>query len=256
MAKSEREDVNISKIHPLREAVLLVAGVSGGALLLFFVFALIIEFSAPLIPPGLEYRIFSSWGATDEATLSSERLKMHERAKAVLDTLLPHWHEAPFPFRIAVEPSNEINAFALPGGTILVTTALMEHVANDEELAFAIAHELGHFANRDHLTGLGRVVGLALISMTLRATGVPAPAQTFVDHIDHAASRSIDRQQEIAADAFGLNLLTKAYGGPAGGPAFLSRFENGSDNDVWLGYLETHPAVEDRISALELQSVR
>ncbi len=251
VAKPEQENINISSAHPLREAALLVAGVTGMATLLFFCLALIIDFTAPLIPPRYEYRLFSGWLGAHQAAADSEEAAMETRARQVLADLLEHWDQAPFPIRISIHPSPVVNAFALPGGAIRVTTGLMENIESDEELAFVIGHELGHFAHRDHLRGLGRSTAMLLFSMSLSASGIAGPVQNLIENIDMAASRSMDRQQELDADAFGVKLLVAADYDLAGPTDFLTRCRSLENvNQQWLIFLATHPAIEDRLDAV------
>lgn len=251
VVKPETEGINVSKIRPLKEAMLLVVGITGGAVVLFVFVAVFIELTAPMISPRLERRLFGNLADQMDQSSDEDRGELQLRAETILARLLESESELSMPIRIALQRSDEINAFAVPGGLILVTTGLMESVQDDEELAFVIGHELGHFANRDHLRGLGRGVAVAVVSGVLGATGVGSPALRFINHFDLLASRSMDRQQEILADAYGQELLVKTYGDSQGGTLFLSRLEKeAGGGNSWLGYLETHPAAGERIIAL------
>jgi Zn-dependent protease with chaperone function len=70
-------------------------------------------------------------------------------------------------YKIHIIPDPRINAMALPGGNIVVFSALIKETGSENELAFVLAHELGHFANRDHLRGLGRRLLLLTASAAL-----------------------------------------------------------------------------------------
>ncbi len=251
--KPEAEGVNVSPIHPLKEALLLVIGVTGGAMVVFIVLVVVVEAVAPLMPPALECRVFGGGMSSMEAEGSGEDEAMRKRCEGVLTDLLEHWPEAPYPFRIVIQESDEINAFAVPGGTIEVTTGLLKSIGDDDELAFVLGHELGHFAHRDHLRGMGRAVVLAVISGRLGAGGVARPVLILIDHVDQLASKSIERQQEIAADAFGLRLLLATHGDPHGAFAFLERLEDAETGHrgATPGYLRTHPATSERLTALK-----
>jgi hypothetical protein len=250
VARKEVEDVNVSATHPLKEAALLVIGVTGGALVLFIIIVVLVESIAPLMPPGLEKAMFGGWVGGVEPAEGGD--VMQGRCELILGRLLEHWPEAPYEFRIVIQPSDDINAFAVPGGTILVTTALMEAVGDDEELAFVLGHELGHFAHRDHLRGLGSGIAVGLISGGLGAGGVGKPVLQLINHVERLASRSVERQQEIAADAFGRALLLEVYGDSRGAMVFLERLDEvGQSNSRLLGYLRTHPGARERILALE-----
>ncbi len=68
----------------------------------------------------------------------------------------------PIDYRFLLLKEKRPNAFAMPGGTTGLITGLLETLDNEIELAFVIAHELGHFHNRDHLSGLGRAAGFSV----------------------------------------------------------------------------------------------
>ena len=51
---------------------------------------------------------------------------------------------------------------ALPGGQIMVFSGLLKKVNLENELAMVLGHELGHYAHRDHLRGMGRGLGVTL----------------------------------------------------------------------------------------------
>ncbi len=251
VGKSEVEGVNASETQALREAFFLVVGIAGGGLALFVLISVVVEFAAPLMPPGLEYRLFGGWVSQVTQPVDAGERMMNDRADRVLQHLLQSWPTAPYPIHVSIEISDQINAFAVPGGSILVTSELMENVQDDRELAFVIGHELGHFAHRDHLRGMGRGVAVAMISGVLGAHGVGSPALRLIEHFDQVASRSMDRQQEISADAFGRDLLVAVFGDSKGSAAFLTRLEEeGSGSETWLGYMHTHPGAQERLAAL------
>jgi Zn-dependent protease with chaperone function len=170
------------------------------------------------------------------------------------------------------------NAFALPGGWIIVTTGLLDRIRTENELAFVLGHELGHFRNRDHLRGLGRGVAWGIVSATL-GLGDGA-ASTLARVAGGLSNRHFDRDQESDADEVGLELLEAEYGhvggatavfttvlaeegdrdgqdGPEGSPSDgappdAEREDDSLDHavDVVAGWLSTHPANADRTARL------
>ena len=58
----------------------------------------------------------------------------------------------------------------------MVSTGLLEQTASENELAFVVGHEIGHFRNRDHLRGLGRGVAFGLVLAALSTSGAGTAA--------------------------------------------------------------------------------
>jgi Zn-dependent protease with chaperone function len=245
-----RDDVNVSPTHPLAEASwLLVAAAVAGLMLAVLAFAAT-EVVARWLPPGVEARLFGDlWEAFGEGAGADEPPRT-ALARALLARLAAHWPENPYRFRLVALDEEELNAFALPGGTIAVTRGLLASVESENELAFVLGHELGHFAARDHLRALGR--GLVL-SLVLRAVvGAGAGEAAVPSLASELASRGFARDQERDADAFALRLLAAEYGHVAGAEAFFRRLP---DADAGLAeraaaWLATHPVSESRIAAL------
>src|SRR5690606_30814505 len=82
--------------------------------------------------------------------------------------LLAHAPEHPFTFEFAVVRDETANAFAAPGGYVVVHTGLLERAASGEEVAGVLAHELAHVLERHSMRQLTRRAGLvALLSATV-----------------------------------------------------------------------------------------
>jgi len=128
-----------------------------------------------------------------------------------------------------------VNAVALPGGHIIVYTGLLNKVASENELAFVLAHEMGHFAHRDHLRGMGRaVVFIKMLANALNLTEM-----------------SFSRKQETRADEFALETLYCDYGHVAGATDFFEKISKAQDPGKFGHYLASHPESRKRISHLE-----
>lgn len=243
--RAPREDINVSPQHPLHEATLLVAGVVGVVVFLGIVIGVGVDLAIRWIPPEFESRAFGGLRASP----AGYRAAMTGDAavpQRVLARLAAHWPDAPYEFSILVIESETANAAALPGGSVLLTRGLLNTVESENELAFVLGHELGHFHGRDHLRRLGRgaVYGLALAAVLGRAGGGQGLASLTGD----LTSRGFDRGQERDADAYGLRLLDAEFGHIGGATAFfehLSSLEATNLQDV-VAYFSTHPSTLER----------
>lgn len=245
--RAPREGINVSSTHPLREAALLVGGVSAIFAALILVIGWSVDLAVRWIPPELEVHTFGDWAYDlGNPEHESERLAVEGLARR----LAAHWPGAPYEFHVFVTDHLEANAAALPGGTILVTTGLLRELQSENELAFVLSHELGHFHSRDHLRGLGRGILYQLTASALFGFRVTAPdVTTFLGNM---TARGFDRGQERAADRFGLKLVQVEYGHVAGAGRFFERLASrASELDELTAYASTHPASSDRLEDLD-----
>jgi Zn-dependent protease with chaperone function len=246
------DEVNVSNTHPLREAVVLLAGLAGAGFALFVVIALAVEIIVPWIPPSFEVRVFSSSRITDLlGPEGAEADPRAERAAELLDRLAKHWPENPYSFRVAVQEESTPNAVAFPGGLVVVTSGLLERAESENELAFVLGHEIGHFRHRDHLRGIGRGVAFALVMGAL-GLGGSGGAVELAAVSGQLAARGFDRDQESDADRFGLELVQLEYGHVAGAWDFFERLPDpeGAVEKEIVHYLATHPLNDERIQEL------
>jgi predicted Zn-dependent protease len=237
---------NVSPGHPLAELATLAAGLVLLGLALFFAAGLAVEGAVRWLPASLEQRIFGSY-ATDFVAADDAR---EAELEALLGRLSRHWRGHGYALRIAVTEASEPNAFALPGGNLLVTSALLAEARSENELAFVLAHELGHVEARDPLRALGRGTLVALALAALGGTDGAAIAGSAAA----LGERVFSREQERAADRFALALVAAEYGHVAGASAFLARLPDAGPAGAAeraASWLATHPRSHDRVAELE-----
>jgi Zn-dependent protease with chaperone function len=245
-----KDGINVSLTHPLREALLLVVGVIAVAAVVAMLLASVVDWLAPQIPARLESRLFSGW--VSSAFEDDVEIESRERALAeILNRIAAHWPENPYLLRVRIWDTPEPNAVALPGGLIAVTTGLLESVESENELAFTLGHELGHFHNRDHLRGLGRGLAFSLVVAAVGLSGGGGVGQ-LASMAGQFTQRGFDREQERQADRFGLKLIAAEYGHTAGATDLFEHLPTAESKmpKTLSSYLATHPLHEDRIDAL------
>jgi len=246
-----RDGINVSPTHPLREALVLVVGVVVVAAVVAMALAFIVDLAAPRIPASLEARLFSSWFRPSFEE-SKQRPPRERALEELLHRMAARWPENPYAIHAVIWETPEPNAVALPGGVVAVTTGLLEAVESENELAFVLGHELGHFHNRDHLRGLGRGLSFSLILAVVGWSGSGGAAQ-LASMAGRFTQRGFDREQETEADRFGLTLLAAEYGHTVGAADLFDHLP-ASDHSLaerLSSYLSTHPLHEDRIHTLQ-----
>lgn len=197
-----------------------------------------------------------------EATPAARQLSRQEaeRLQRIMVPLLQHMNEplSPRQVRVGVLADRQINAANAGGGEFYVTTGLLDQ-AGDRELLGVMAHEIAH-ADLHHVSklqtratgvGLGVLLGSFALDQLFPGTGEVASQLGQVAGQYYLASYS--RQEELAADAHGAEILRRAgYDGKATMIHTLSWLRRSAGEGG--GFFATHPETGDRIE--ELRSMR
>jgi Zn-dependent protease with chaperone function len=140
------------------------------------------------------------------------------------------------------------NAFALPGGTMVMTDELIREFPNEDVIAGILGHEIGHVVEEHGLRRLYRSLGsYVLIALLAGETG-PMLEDILLEG-NALMSLSYSRAQESAADEFGLTLSHRAGFDPAGLKVFFERLGMEIGDDVQ--WMSTHPSHSNRVEAIE-----
>jgi predicted Zn-dependent protease len=70
-------------------------------------------------------------------------------------------------YQLLYIPDETVNALALPGDHVIIYQGLLAEAESENEIMMVLGHELGHFANRDHLRGLGRGIVVQIVASLL-----------------------------------------------------------------------------------------
>lgn len=244
--KRPREGINVSDVHPLVEAGTLVVGLTAIFVAIALALIFIIEIALYFVPAETEAELFSDWLPEDLVTVSPADERLNETQKLV-DRLASHWADTPYQFRVEIDDSDIANAMALPGGLIIVTQGLLDQVESENELAFVLGHELGHFRNRDHLRALGRGIVISLFFAVITGNDVAGLGIKATD----IALRGFSREQESKADEFGLAIVQSEYGHVNQASRLFERWDEAAKDPLAIvTYLSTHPQAGDRADRL------
>jgi predicted Zn-dependent protease len=215
------------------------------------------------------------WSLEKEIALGKQLAQEVERqAKIVDDPVIAEYvnrvgqnlvrnSDAKVPFTIKVLDSEEVNAFALPGGFFFVNSGLILKADSESELAGVMAHEIAHVAAR-HGTRQATRGELAQIAMIAASIAIPYTWTGYA--VRQGASMAIPmgflvftRKMEREADYLGLQYMYKAGYDPTSFVDFFEKVETmekrkpGSVAKVF----STHPMTDDRIKASqdEIQTI-
>jgi predicted Zn-dependent protease len=171
----------------------------------------------------------------------------------------------PNPFRgyhFAVLDTEELNAFAAPGGIIFITRGLIKTCKNEDQLAAVLAHEVGHVAHRDGINSISK----ARWTQVFTAMGAEAARQyggvagnlvtLFEGSIDDVFKTIVvngyGRQAELAADAAAVTTLTRAGYDPNALVVVLTTMEAMGKGKT-SGIFKTHPPTAERLAKVKAE---
>ena len=157
------------------------------------------------------------------------------------------WH-------FGVIESNDVNAFATPGGYIFLTRGLYSLLQNEAELAGVLGHEIGHVIRKHHLKILQQSslidLGGKLIS---RQIGGSDTVQKLIGNGAEIVARSLDKNAEFEADRIAVVLAARAGYDAFALPEVLQQIGHFAKDDGSVALLfKTHPHPDDRLEKLGL----
>jgi predicted Zn-dependent protease len=201
------------------------------------------------LPPSMDERLGRPTWEALRASPEHCRDRMAERyVEQVAAPLVAALGATAFQFRFIVVDSDSVNAFALPGGYVVVNSGLLARAENGDEVAAVLAHELSHVTLRHSTQRLAGTLGTsAALSLLLGGVDLGAPAYTLA----HLAGLGYERAQESAADESGRALLMRAGISPLGMASFFSRL---ADTASPPELLSTHPDPGDRAARAREQA--
>ena len=193
---------------------------------------------------------------TPECTGASGKVALQLLAERLTKTL-PY----SLPVKLQVRHSQVINAFALPGGYIVVFQGLVRAARSSEEMAGVLAHEMAHQIQRHPMRGLVRSIGLRMISGAMIGNfSVTATSGTYFG--ETLFSLSYNREDESEADRLGVEMLNKANIRGDGLVDFFTRYQGESEarpgsqsaldatQEHLMSLLSTHPSGPERITTI------
>lgn len=155
-------------------------------------------------------------------------------------------------WRFGVIDSEDINAFAAPGGYVLITKGLYRRLNNEAELAGVLGHEIGHVVRRHHVKLIQRAQLLATLGGALvKEVRDDERLQNIIGRGAEVAARALDKSAEHEADRIGMSLAARAGYDAYGLPLVLQEIGHFGVKDDRVALLfKTHPHPDDRLAHL------
>lgn len=233
--------------------------IRNGSLLIGLVVAVLLIYS--LIVPFLAEKLASTVSVETEQqlgdgvyeALSSGYRIDTARTRLVSDFFVAMKVPSAYSIRIAVVNSGELNAFALPGGRIVVYSALLDKMKSAPELAALLAHEFTHVDRRHATRSIFRKLG-SQVFLGLVFGKVGTVSGVLVDHADELRSLTYSRSLEKEADLKGLKILTDRGIDPTGFVDLFDRLGEGGSEGSMPEFLASHPDLQSRTGYIKESS--
>jgi len=228
-----------------------LAAVAVGAGLYVWGIPALADVAAARVPVSWEIAL----GEAAMAQLAPPAQRCHDpgrqrRLDEVADVLLRTLPDSRYPFRVIVVDHPLVNAFAAPGGGVVVFRGLLERTGSAEELAGVLAHEMQHVLHRHATRAILRQAstGILLAALVGDVSGVMAFG---IERARMLGDLRHSREAEHEADRDGLRMLQAAAVDPEGMLAFFRALQQVEGaTPAAARYLSTHPAAGDRLQAL------
>jgi predicted Zn-dependent protease len=179
-----------------------------------------------------------------------------------------HCERADLPWTFGVIDTETINAFAMPGGSVIISSGLLKRLANESELAGVLAHEIAHVVKRHQITAIQSSAKSELLTSITKEvaadrigrSGGGAVAQQAKTWASNAAQdlikdgfflRPLDRSMEYEADRLAVVIAARSGYDPFGLVAALQMLAQAKGDHDAASVFSTHPPATDRISELE-----
>lgn len=248
------EDINTTRVHPLKEFFLL----SSGILFLMTLFIIVLSFAADTITKYIPFEVEHSLVNTVDIDIGTDTTGPVAIYLQTLATSLSDNMDLPegMNIKVSVINSDTVNAFATLDGNVVFFTGLLDVIPNENTLAMVLAHEIAHIKLRHPLRALGRgvVVGIAIATITGAASNDIVTG--FIGNTGLLTALSFSREQESAADKLAIEALVKHYGHAGGSEKLFEVFNqlNGQTNSKIAEFFATHPLNQNRSKSIKKQT--
>jgi predicted Zn-dependent protease len=255
LAHFDRTATSVQRARATRRTVLLataglLVALGAGA---WFGSDALVSWAVGLIPPEWEKQIGES--AMQNALARQEVVRegpVVDAVKEMTARLTEQIANSPYRFTVTVVKSPVVNAFALPGGSLVVFTGLIREATSPAEVAGVLGHEINHVLERHGLERIVKTLGIVAVAAIVFGDQqglIGLAKQLGVEII----TLKYNRDQETEADLAGLRLLHKARVDPAGMIAFFERLAQSEKETQRVELLSTHPMSARRAEQLKAE---
>ena len=204
--------------------------------------------------PWLGERVAMKFSKEKEISLGNQmynslvsQLEIDKRKTKILNNFFRELHYSlDYPVEITVVKSDEVNAFAIPGGHIVVFDGILEQMKTPEQLAALLGHEGSHVQLRHSLRNIFRSMARKMFLLIILG-GDAGIAGYLADRADDLKGLQYSRALETEADESGMRLMYKSGINTEGMLQLMELLQKEGTGRETSALLSTHPVFESRI---------
>ncbi|NNE61218.1 MAG: M48 family metallopeptidase [Woeseia sp.] len=156
-----------------------------------------------------------------------------------------------FEFHVLADPQT-VNAFALPGGQIFITDALLRRFSTEGELAGVIGHEIGHVVARHGAQRLAKMqLTEGITGAVLVAAGGGGSEAQIAQMVGQLVNMKYGREDELESDTIGVMLVAAAGYDPRALIRVMKILDDASGGNAPPEWMSTHPSHGNRVARIE-----
>lgn len=182
-----------------------------------------------------------------------EEIKIDKNASLILQKFADQLHlSREYPIQVSVAVSDDVNAFALPGGHIVVNSAILQKLKTPESLVALLCHESIHINRRHSMQNILSSMGTGfVVNMFTNAAG--SAARVIVGNANYLLEMKYSRKLEMQSDLEGMRLMEKNGIDPKGMMELMQTLKETNEGQELhaLKFFRSHPLTDDRISVAD-----
>lgn len=244
------DNVNVGKSNVGIEFIILISGIAALIFGLYIFADTVGNFFIDRMSDETQMKIENAFSYNIQPTVNNQEKEIRV-LENIRDEIVPldKKLQGKSKFPIYEIDKKEINAFVTPNGTIFFTKGLLKEVKDEEVLTFILAHELGHYAHRDHLKTISRQIIISAVISIFSAGN--NNLDITINSISDLNSLNYSRKQEKEADLYANKIVYKLYGRNTGAVEFFKFLEKKDKMPEYLQYFSTHPSTKQRLKLIQ-----
>ncbi len=159
-------------------------------------------------------------------------------------------------YHFAVIESDQINAFATPGGYVYFYTGILSLMDSEAELAGVMAHEISHVVARHSVKALQQALGIQILASVALGEKAEGTMGQITGVLAGLWLNGYGRSAELQADEYGVHYMKEAGYNPAGARSMfvkLAELSGGDEQGFFEKLTMSHPDTQERISKIDAQ---
>lgn len=212
------------------------------------------------IPPEWEVAMGDKFfEAIKQQSPPLEDPKLEKDLAALTEPLLRGIGKQPYPFKFHIIKEDSVNAFAMPGGHVVIHSELILKADSAEEVAGVLAHEITHVTKRHTVRNLVKSAGMYFLFQFF-FSDVKDLVGVLTSNTRYLLGQKFSRDHEREADETGWQYLIAADVNPRGMITFFEKLKKEQEDKMAgavqesLAFMSTHPATSERIERLEAKA--